>query len=71
MPQGTYYNIFDEHILDDLEWAFPAHQGFDASNPKAVENLRAAMDRGQGDAAGRDTQLRAHPVGHLLLLSGG
>ena len=45
MPQGTYYNIFDEHILDDLEWAFPAHQGFDASNPKAVENLRAAMDR--------------------------
>lgn len=33
MPMGTYYSIFDEHVLDDLQWAVPAHCGFDESNP--------------------------------------
>lgn len=45
MPQGTYYNIFDEHILDDLEWAFPAIRASTPPIRRPVENLRAAMDR--------------------------
>ena len=39
-PEGTYYFVFDEHILEDLQWAFPAHQGFDESDP----NLRKSLD---------------------------
>lgn len=44
MPQGTFYNIFDEHILEDLEWAVPAHGGFDQLNPSSVQALRQIMD---------------------------
>ncbi len=43
MPLGARYSIFDEHVLDDLAWAVPAHGGFDAHNPESERALRAIM----------------------------
>jgi hypothetical protein len=44
MPLGARYNIFDEHVYEDMQWAVPAHGGFDEHNPDAVRILREIMD---------------------------
>lgn len=43
MPRGTYYNVFDENILEDLQWAMPAHCSYDENFPGAVESLQDVM----------------------------
>lgn len=44
-PPGTIYCVFDEHCLEnELQWAVPAHGGFDANLPGAVENLKNLLD---------------------------
>ena len=43
MPQGTFYNIFDEHVLEDLQWAVPSHGGYDESNPQNLQALREVL----------------------------
>lgn len=43
MPQGVFYNIFDEHVEEDLQWAVPAHGGFDESDPTKIGGLRETM----------------------------
>jgi hypothetical protein len=53
MPMGTYYNIFDSHVLEDLQWAVPAHGGFDQINPNSENALREIMRNAD-----------EHPTGH-------
>ena len=58
MPQGTFYNIFDEHILEDLEWAVPAHGGFDQLNPNSIQALRQIMDNAAAHPQGSPDSMR-------------
>ena len=51
MRRGTYYNIFDSGIFEDLQWAVPAHEGFDLGGPACTELLEDAME--QARAAGK------------------
>lgn len=43
MPQGTYYSVFDEHVLEDLAWSYPAHGGFDSATWDAKDRLEQIM----------------------------
>ncbi len=69
MPLGARYNIFDEHILDDLQWAVPAHGGFDEHNPESVRALRAIMDNAaenpRGGADSMEPMRKAFPFGYV------
>lgn len=69
MPLGARYNIFDEHILDDLQWAVPAHGGFDESNPASVTALRAIMDNAAANPRGADDSMKpmldSFPFGYV------
>ena len=58
MPQGIFYNIFDEHILEDLEWAVPAHGGFDQLNPNSIQALRQIMDNAAAHPQGSPDSMR-------------
>lgn len=58
MPQGTFYNIFDEHILEDLEWAVPAHGGFDQLDPNSIQALRQIMDNAAAHPQGSPDSMR-------------
>lgn len=49
MSQGTYYSVYDEHILEDLDWAVPAHGGFDAMNPNSLPELEKMLKLGAED----------------------
>lgn len=77
MPLGARYNIFDEHILDDLAWAVPAHGGFDAHNPDSLSALRAVMKNADehptGDPESMRPMLQAFPFGYVAptIYSGG
>lgn len=53
MPRGVVYNIFDEHILEDLQWAVPAHGGFDEHDPRKLEGLKQILKNAE-----------EHPCGH-------
>ncbi len=46
-PRGIYYNVFDERIMDDLQWSFPAHGGFDESDPRNPEAIRELLQKGK------------------------
>ena len=59
MPGGTFYNIFDEHIEEDLQWAVPAHQGFDASDPQFPRALRDIMKFAAEEPKGGERAVRA------------
>lgn len=43
IKRGNYYNIFDSDIYEDLQWAPPAHESFDCSQPEGREHLEDAM----------------------------
>lgn len=42
--RGDIYNIFDSAIMDDLQWAVPAHEGFDMSDAQYVQQIKTAME---------------------------
>ncbi len=69
MPLGPRYNIFDEHILDDLQWAVPAHGGFDEHNPLSAQALRAIMDNAAQNPKGSPDSMKpmldAFPFGYV------
>ncbi len=50
MPRGTYYNIIDSRISEDLEWAVPAHEGYDGSMGDGMMKwaMNAALEAGKG-----------------------
>ena len=66
MPRGTYYNIFDSKVLEDLEWAVPAHEGYDASRP----DLRIQQSMEQALAAGKGGCTVFAPGGALRMVGG-
>ncbi len=68
LKHGTYYNIFDSDILKDLEWAVPAHEGFDSSEEHYVEGLIDAMKK--ADAAGKGGTVSRAPNGPVRIVSG-
>lgn len=69
MPRGVYYNIFDEHVLEDLKWAVPAHGGFDELNPASLSALREIMARAAAHPKGHpdsmEPMLNAFPYGYV------
>lgn len=56
--KGHFYNIFDENILEDLEWAVPAHGGVDQLNPNSVRTLRQIMDNAAAYPRGNEDSMK-------------
>lgn len=46
-PKGTYFNVFDEHVMEDLQWSIPGHGGFDESDPKNPAAIRELIQKGK------------------------
>ncbi len=66
MPRGTYYNIIDSNVLEDLQWAVPAHEGYDASRSDA--RMQAQLDSCL--AAGKGGCTVFAPGGALRMVGG-
>jgi succinate dehydrogenase/fumarate reductase flavoprotein subunit len=66
MPRGTYFNIIDSKIAEDLEWAVPAHEGYDGSH--GSESLQWSMD--QALAAGKGGCDIFAPGGTIRMVGG-
>lgn len=67
MPRGTYYNIIDSNVIEDLQWAVPAHEGYDASHSDAA-SLQRTFD--QVMAAGKGGCMAFAPGGALRMVGG-
>ena len=52
VKRGTFYNVIDWDVVEDLKWAVPAHEGYDGSDdPRGIrlrETLQQALDAGKG-----------------------
>ena len=46
-PKGTYFNVFDERVMEDLQWSIPAHGGFDEADPRNPEAVRRLLQKGR------------------------
>lgn len=68
MPHGTYYNIFDSKVLEDLQWAVPAHEGFDNTDAQYIRNVEVAMEKAQ--AAGKGGAISRAPNGPVRVVCG-
>ena len=71
MKHGTYYNIFDSNIMEDLEWAVPAHESFDFGNREDgsyVGIIETAMREAQ--AAGKGGAVCRAPNGPVRVVYG-
>lgn len=68
MKHGTYYNIFDSAVMEDLQWAVPAHEGFDNSDEHYVGIVQEAMERAK--AAGKGGVVCRAPNGPVRVVSG-
>jgi succinate dehydrogenase/fumarate reductase flavoprotein subunit len=68
MKHGTYYNIFDSNIMEDLQWAVPAHEGFDYADEHYVRNVTVAMEKAL--AAGKGGAISRAPNGPVRIVAG-
>lgn len=66
IPRGTYYNIIDSRVVEDLQWAVPAHEGYDAS--RSDMNIQRTLD--QALAAGKGGCVAFAPGGALKIVGG-
>lgn len=48
----TYYSIFDSRILEDVQWAVPAHGSFEPNNPFFLNRLKDTLEKAY--AAGKE-----------------
>lgn len=68
MKHGTYYNIFDSDVLEDLQWAVPAHEGFDNSDEQYVRNVVEAVEKAK--TAGKGGAISRAPNGPVRIVCG-
>ncbi len=68
MKHGMYYNIFDSRVLEDLQWAVPAHEGFDNTDAQYIENVVVAMEKAR--AAGKGGAVSRAPNGPVRIVCG-
>lgn len=68
MKHGTYYNIFDSGVMEDLQWAVPAHEGFDFADEHYVDNVTRAMELAK--AAGKGGAVSRAPNGPVRIVYG-
>ena len=68
MKHGTYYNIFDSKVLEDLQWAVPAHEGFDNTDTQYVRNVTVAIEKAK--AAGKGGAISRAPNGPVRIVCG-
>lgn len=68
MKHGTYYNIFDSDVLEDLQWAVPAHEGFDNSDEHYVRNVVVAVEKAK--AASKGGVISRAPNGPVRIVCG-
>ena len=68
MKHGTYYNIFDSGVMEDLQWAVPAHEGFDFADEHYVDNVTRAMELAK--AAGKGGAISRAPNGPVRIVYG-
>lgn len=66
MPRGTYYNIIDSRVEEDLQWAVPAHEGYDGSRKDV--NLKRTMEAAL--AAGKGGYTAFAPGGAVRIVGG-
>ena len=68
IPRGTFYNIIDSDIYEYLQWAVPAHEGYDNSMDPEGKQLRSILDRAL--AAGEDGYESRGPGGDVRIVGG-
>ena len=68
IPRGTFYNIIDSDIYEYLQWAVPAHEGYDNSMDPEGKQLRSILDRAL--AAGKDGYESRGPGGDVRIVGG-
>ena len=66
IARGTFYNIIDSAVEEDLAWAVPAHEGYDAS--KNDGGLKRNMDNAL--AAGKGGCMAFAPGGAVKMVGG-
>lgn len=71
LKRGTFYSLFDSGILRDLEWAVPAHYGFDEAWEENVTNLKQNMDRAVKAGAGGYERAATIPGGAKAVMYAG
>lgn len=68
MKHGTYFNLFDSKVLEDLQWAVPAHEGFDNTDAQYIRNVTVAMEKAK--AAGKGGAISRAPNGPVRIVCG-
>ena len=63
-----YYNIFDSDVLEDLQWAVPAHEGFDNTDEQYIRNVVEAIEKAK--AAGKGGAVSRAPNGPVRIVCG-
>ena len=68
IPRGTFFNIIDSDIYDYLQWAVPAHEGYDNSLDPEGEYLNEVLQ--QCMDAGKYGYLNDGPTGKWKMVGG-
>ncbi|MBQ9268257.1 MAG: FAD-binding protein [Oscillospiraceae bacterium] len=68
MKHGTYFNIFDSNIVEDLQWSVPSHESFDFGEGMYTGNITRAMEGAQ--AAGKGGVVERAPNGPVRIVCG-
>ena len=68
VPRGTFYHIIDSDIYDYLQWAVPAHEGYDNSMDPEGAMLQRTLD--QALAAGKGGMEHHGPGGSVRIAGG-
>ena len=68
IPRGTFYNIIDSDINEYLQWAVPAHEGYDGSMDPTGSQLQRTLDAAL--AAGKGGMEAFAPGGSVKIVGG-
>ena len=68
IPRGTFYNIIDSDIYDYLQWAVPAHEGYDNSMDPEGRQLQRTLQAAL--AAGKEGYEQHGPGGDVRIVGG-
>ena len=68
IPRGDFFNIVDSDIYDYLQWAVPAHEGYDNSSDPEGKKLQQIMDAAL--ASGKEGFKSSGPAGTFRMVGG-
>ena len=68
IKRGTFYNVIDSNISEDLKWAVPAHEGYDGSGDPDGTMLRRTLQ--EVLEAGKGGKVIRNPGGKIRVAGG-